>query len=120
MYTEGFEQWFKGNKNWSLPISEWSKTTTEICRKATQENLEIISENFNRFSDHLKHLSTIRKPEEWISVPKDCLDKELSAATQMMQRVMNIYMQNIEAFSKLCSASQEAVASKMEKEKSGK
>lgn len=105
MYNERFEQLFKANKNLSGPLNEWNKTTTELCRRAAQQNLEMIGENFTRFSEQLKRLSSVRKPEDLISFQKDCINEDVTATLENMQKIIRMTMESVEEFTNFCSSS---------------
>lgn len=129
MYTEGFEQWFKMNKNMTGPLNEWNKTCTEMGRRIAQQNLEILGDNISRLSDRLKRLSSIRKPEDFFNLQKECLQEDMTAAIEGTQKLIHTTMQNMEEFTKLwgsvCNATQETTTtttnkSQKEQERSGR
>jgi hypothetical protein len=101
MYTEGFEQWFKLNKNMTGPLNELGKTATDICRRSAQQNLEIIGENLNRFSDQMKRLSNVRKPEDLINLQRECLNEDISAVMENTQKLAHNAMENYEELSRI-------------------
>ena len=116
MLTEGFEQWFKGNKNFISPLSEWNKVTTDMCRRAAQQNVEIMGEQISRFSDQLKRLSSVKKPEDFFTLQKECLNEDITAYLECMQKLMQITLTNMEECTKLCtSIHQEPTAKTTEK-----
>lgn len=110
MYTEGYDQWFKVNKNVALPMAEWNKVTTELCQKITQQNLELMGENFSRVSDQLKRLTSIKKPEDMLSLQKECLDEDLKATMEWTHKYIQLLMENMEVFTKLCNPKQKSTA----------
>lgn len=112
MYLEGFEQWYKMNKNLSTPVSDLSKATTEIFKRITEQNLEIIGENYSRFSEQLRRLSTIRKPEDLLNFQRDCLNENWTAALKNSQRLMHLTLENFEELSRLYGASAVKVTEK--------
>lgn len=103
MYTEGFEQWFKMNKNLNVPMSEWNKATTDMLKHLTEQNLEIISDNFSHLSDQLKRFSNIRKPEDLLHLQKECLTEDMSLLIEDMQKIAHASLESIEELSKLLS-----------------
>lgn len=107
MYTEGFEQWFKINKNWANPISEWNKATTELCQRMAEQNLEMTGENFSRLSDQLKRFSNIRKPEDFLNLQKDCINEDMTCAIECARKLIHNSMETMEKFTKLCGTIQE-------------
>lgn len=101
MYTEGFEQWFKLNKNFTTPVNDINKATTDICRRLTQEGLEILSDNVTLVSDQMKRLSNIRKPEDYLNLTRECLTEDLNAGVATIQKMMQLSMQTIEEMTRL-------------------
>ncbi|TAK78887.1 MAG: phasin family protein [Gammaproteobacteria bacterium] len=104
MFTEGFEQFFKTNKNLSTPLTEWNKTYTEMCRRIAQKNIEQMGENVSRFSEQLKQLSNMRKPEDFIQWQKECLEEEMAASMEYAQEIIHTSMANMEELTKLCKS----------------
>lgn len=118
MYIEGFEQWFKLNRNLSTPLSDWSKTTTELFRRTAQQHLEIMEENFSRWSDQIKRLSNVKKPEDFLNLQKDCMSENMNATLENIQKLTQISMKNVEELSKLCVSFREPITPKsMDKER---
>ena len=109
MYTEHYDHWFKANKNFATPLTEWNKATAEICQRAAQKNLELIGDNFSLLSDQLKRFTSIRKPEELVTLQKECLAENMNAAAECLQKIMHISMENMEEFTKLCGQTREHV-----------
>lgn len=101
MYTEGFEQWFKLNKNMTNPMNEINKAATEICRRSAQHNMELIGENVTRLSDQLKRFSNVRKPEDFFNLQKECLNEDMSALMKNMQELSQNALENFEELSKI-------------------
>lgn len=101
MYTEGFEQWFKMNKNITSPFNEWNKTCTELCRRVTQQSLEIFGENVSRLSDRLKRFSNVRKPEDFFNLQKESFQEDIAATIENTQKLVHSSMENMEEFTKL-------------------
>lgn len=101
MYIEGYEQWFKLNKNWSSPLTEWNKATTDICKRMATQNLEFISENYTRFSERLKRLSSIKKPEDLLNLQREMLNEDMTLALENMQKLIHISMENMDELAKL-------------------
>jgi hypothetical protein len=106
MYIEGFEQWFKLNRNLTTPFTDLNKATTELCRLLAQENLEIIEENFSRWSDQVKRLSSVRKPEDLIHLQKECIHENVQASIGNIQKLVQISLKNFEEFSKIYGTTQ--------------
>jgi len=101
MYNEGFEQWFKLNKNFNAPINEWNKVTTDICKRIAAQNLEIIGESYSLFSERLKRLSNIKKPEDFINLQKDILNEDLTLTLEYLQKIIHLSMENMDELTKL-------------------
>ena len=101
MYTEGFEQWFRVNKNMATPLTEWNKTCTDLCRRSTQQQLDLIGENFSRLSERLKRFSNIRKPEDFFNLQKDSLNEDVTASIECMQKCIHNAMENMEELTRL-------------------
>ncbi len=115
MYIEGFEQWFKVNKNVSAPISEWNRAVTEISSRVMRQNIELMGENFSRLSDQFKRFSSVRRPEELIALQKDCLNENVSASINGLQKMVQTTIDNLEDFTRLCSACAEHQVTTMNK-----
>jgi NDP-sugar pyrophosphorylase family protein len=101
MYTEGYDQWFKLNKNLTAPYNEWNKVTNDIFKRIASQNLELIGESYSRFSDRLKRLSSIKKPEDFLILQKDILNEDLSLSLEYFQKIIHLYMENMEELAKL-------------------
>jgi hypothetical protein len=106
MSTESIDQWFKLNKNITAPLNEWTKVTTDICQRMTQQNLTIAEENISRLSDQWKRLSNVRKIEDYLTLQKDVLNEDMSAAMKVAQDVTHTYMEAMEDLTKLGSTMQ--------------
>lgn len=107
MYNDSFEQLFK-TKGFSTPVSEFQKSFLEILRRSTQQQLELASENIAKFSEQVKRLSRIKKPEDLVDLQKDIFNEDVSSGIETSQRLMHIFMENLEECSHLCSAANEA------------
>ena len=59
MVTEGFEQYYKLNKNFMNPWNDVGKTVWDLCRRANQGTMEIAGENLNRAADQLKRMKRL-------------------------------------------------------------
>ena len=105
MYTEGFDQWFKLCKNINTPFTEWNKTTTEVFRNITQQQLEILEDNMSRVSEQLKRLSGVKKPEDWITLQKDCITEDVTATMEYLQKMSHLSLETMTKMSKLCNVS---------------
>lgn len=106
--NHGFESFLNMGKNLQHPMSDLSKASTEICQRLVQENIEILEDNVSRFSDQLKRLARVRRPEELVSLQKDCFNEDVSAAIQNMQKYVHMSMESMEEFTKLAGSAQEA------------
>lgn len=129
MYNEGFEQFFKLGKHISTPVEEWNKAAAGILHKVAEQNMEILNDNFSRFSDQMKRLSNVKRPEDLITLQKDCINEDISSVIENSQKIVHMSMENIEEITKLCGTVRESVltpvVNKMEKhakdfEKTGK
>lgn len=105
--NHGFESFLNMGKNLQHPMSDLSKASTEICQRLVQENIEILEDNVSRFSDQLKRLARVRRPEELISLQKDCFNEGVSATIQNMQKYVHMSMESMEEFTKLAGSAQE-------------
>lgn len=129
MYNEGFEQFAKLSKHITAPMSEWHKAATDIAQRMTQQQIEIVSENFSRLSDQMKRFSHIKRPEDVITLQKDCLNEDISAVIENSQKLVHMSMENMEELTKLCGTVRESVLTptfnntdkrERERERSGK
>ena len=109
MFIDGFEQWSKLNKNFSLPLDEFSKETASLYRRIAQKNLEWVSENLSRTSDQLARLSNTKKPEEFLNVQKECLNENMKATIENIQKITQLIMENIQEFTKLWASCREPI-----------
>lgn len=120
MYTEGFEQWFKMNKNFVNPMGELGRASTEIYQHMMEQQLEIVGENFSRLSNQLQRLSSVKDPQSLLKVQKDCINEDVSAAIENTQKMIHIAMESMEEFTKVCQSTMREpamnVAKTMEKE----
>ena len=101
MYTEGFEQWFKLNKNISSPMNEMSKLATDISKRISEQNLQLIEESIARFSSQLKRLSSVKRPEEFLNVQREIISENISTSIEMTQKFIHMTMENFEEISKI-------------------
>jgi hypothetical protein len=120
MYTEGFDQWIKMNKNMTSPLTEWNKATTELCQRAMQQNLELMGENFSRASNQLKRFTSVRKPEELLSLQKECFNEGLTTMLENTQKLIHTTMENLEQFTKLLGSTMRDATPTPENTHSGK
>jgi methyl-accepting chemotaxis protein len=102
MNNDGFEQFIKMNKNLTGPLNDMYKLWTEMYQHAAQQNLELVSESIARFSDQIKRLANARKPEELLNEQRNCLNEDVSAAVNAMQKVVHNNMESLEEMTKLC------------------
>jgi hypothetical protein len=109
MYNEHFDQFAKLSKHISTPINEWNKAATDILQKVTQQNIELVSENFSRLSDQMKRFSHVKRPEDLITLQKDCVNEDISAAIENTQKIVHMSMENMEEITKLCGTVRESV-----------
>ena len=114
MNTEGFDQFLKMGKNMTGPFGDLQKASTEIFRRIAQQNLEMMGENFSRLSDQVRRLSDVRKPEDFFNLQKQCINEDVTATIENLQKMVHTSMENIEEFTKLCgSMTQETGANTM-------
>jgi len=104
MYTEGFEQWMKANKNMGAPLNDLSRGIMDIYRRIAQQNVEIMTDNFELLTDQFKRLSSIRRPEDLLSLPKEIINEDVTASIQTMQKCIHSAIETIEECSKLFSS----------------
>lgn len=102
MYTGDMENMFKEG-GFGGSLTSLGKVTTDIYRRTAHENLELISDNLSRLSDQFKKLSNIKKPEDLISLQKECLSEDITATIQTSQKLMHLFMQNMEDLTHLYS-----------------
>lgn len=100
MYTEGFEQWVKLNQNLTAPLAELNKTTTQMLQKVYQQQIEMTSDNIARISNQIKRMGHVKKPEEMMTLQKECISENISSAVDNMQKLIQISMQNFEELTK--------------------
>lgn len=103
MYTEGYDQWFKLNKNISAPLTELNQATTTMYKHMTEQHLELLGDNFTRLSDQLKRFTNARKPEDFINLQKECMNENITATIEGFQKILQTSMENFEEFTKLCN-----------------
>jgi hypothetical protein len=104
-FTESSQQWFQFNKNWANSVNSFNQITTQTFRDLARQNLELIGENFNRFSDQMRRFSTIKRPEEFVDLGRECINENISASVETLQNILQMYLTNID---KLSEATQEA------------
>lgn len=107
MFADNFEQLFKLNKNFNAPISEWMKLSNEMCQHMIEQNLEILSENYSRASNQLQRLTSIKRPEEFIHLQKDCFNENLTATLEEIQKIVRLSIENMEQITKMFSSFRE-------------
>ena len=115
MNTEGFERLFKMNKNFSGPLTDVGKLATQIYTHAAQQHMEIIGENIERFTEQLKRLSSIKSPEELLNEQKNCLNEDVTATIETVQKVIHTSMESMEELTKLCGTICESAAHQQQK-----
>jgi len=122
MYNESFEQFFKTNNNFMTPINQWNKAATELCQRITQQNMELFGENSTRISKQMKKLSSIKNPKDYFEVLRDCLNEDIAATVQNVNKLIHHTLETTEEFSELCGTMCESAMPKTHthKEKSGK
>ncbi|MBA3661754.1 MAG: phasin family protein [Gammaproteobacteria bacterium] len=101
MYTEGFDQLFKINKNLTTPLNDATRLAAEICRRNAQKNLELVGENVLLFTNQLKRLSEIRQPQDLLYLQKNAMTEGLAIGMDTLQKVINLSMENIASMTKL-------------------
>jgi len=112
MYNEGFDQWSKMSKNLNTPLNDLNKATTALYKRLSEKNMELIEANFARFSSQLKRLSSVRKPEEFFNLQKECLTENISASVESTQKIVQITMEAMEELSKIWGSSAAKVSEK--------
>lgn len=117
MYTESFEQWLKANKNFSAPMGELNKAGTDFYRRIAQQNIELLSENYARFADQLQRLSQVKKPEELLHLQKECLNEDMTAGIENMQKLVHLSIENMEELTRLFSTARDTAMKPVEKER---
>jgi hypothetical protein len=117
-FTESSQQWFQFNKNWATSLSSFNKITTETFRDLARQNLELIGENFNRFSDQMRRFSSIKRPEELIDFGRECINENISSNIETLQKILQMYLTNMESFSELAKETTESHSKFNKSEKS--
>lgn len=118
MYTEGFDQWLKtANKNLSAPLGDLSKASTEMWRKTLAQNLEIMSDNLLLLSGQLQRFTTVKKPEDYFNVLKECVNEDINTTVENSQKLLHTTVENIEEYVKSCGSLQESTIKAAVKEK---
>lgn len=112
MYTEGFEEWIKMNKNLTAPINELNKASTEIYKRITDQNLELFGENLSRFTEQLKRLGSIKKPEDFINLQKDMMGENITGTIETLQKVIHMNMETMEEIAKLWGSTAAKISEK--------
>lgn len=102
MRFEGYEQWQKMHQNMMMPLGDWNKASTEIWNRLTQQQLDVMSDNLLRLSHQLKRLSHVTKPEDFINLQKECLNEDITASIETMQKLIHSSTESMEEFTKLC------------------
>jgi hypothetical protein len=102
MQSENFENFFKA--------TEFNKIATEIGHKIAEHNIEIIGETITRMSDRIKHVSTIKKPEEFIELQKEFIAEDLSLGMEHFQKLMNLSLESIETLTNVCAKGNKATS----------
>lgn len=110
MFTDTQDQWFKSSKSFATPLNEWNKTTNEMCQRFTQQQLSLISTHFSRVSEQMKRFTSVKKPEDFMQLQKECLQENIAASIESMQNMLLMTMENLEELSKLCQIQRETVA----------
>lgn len=110
MYRGDMEDLFKEG-GFGGSLSSVGKATQEIYRRTAKENLEMISENLERLSDQVRRLSSVKKPEDLLTLQKECLSEDITATIQSTQRLMHLYMQNMEELTKVYSSVRDSAIS---------
>ena len=101
MITEGFEQYYKLSKNFMNPLNnDVSKTVLELCRRVNQGALEIAGDNLNRTAEQMKRFSSVKRPEELLTLQKECLTENLSAVMSDIQKWVTLSLGSFEEVSK--------------------
>lgn len=115
MFTDSFEQWLKLNKQFTSPFTELTKSSTEMWQRFVGENLEITGENISRLSEQFRRLSTIKRPEDFINLQKECINENMTAALENMQKLVNASIENIDQLTKCCHTLHEPFMNAMQK-----
>lgn len=112
MYTEGFEQWFKTNKNLTAPMGEWNKAATDIYKRMAEQNIALISENFERLSEQLKKFTNIKKPEDILAFQKESVTENINAMIEGWQKLAHMEIESFDAYMKLWTSAFRETATK--------
>lgn len=100
MVTDGFEQYYKLGRTFLSPWNDVGKTVLEICRRANQGTLEIAEENLTRTADQLKRFNTVKRPEEFLNLQKECLNENITAWMGDIQKLINLSLGSFEEMNK--------------------
>lgn len=96
MDSEYFEQWFNFNKNLKHPLGEFNKTLAEILKRSAEQNLELYAETFSRFTNQLKRLSTVKKPEDFVALQKECFNENVTAIIENSHKFTQSISENMQ------------------------
>lgn len=98
MYKEGYEHWTNLNMN---PLKEFGKISSEFCQHAAEQNAEILNECCLRLTEQSKRFGDVRKPEDFFRWQKDCINENITATTENLQKLIQLSMENLDAFNRL-------------------
>lgn len=108
--SENFEQWLNLNKNLNLPLSEFNKTAAEIFKRSAEQNLEIYAETFSRLTNQLKRLSTVKKPEEFIALQKECFNENVTALIENSHKITQSLSENMQELTRCFTSFRDPMA----------
>jgi len=74
-----------------------------------ENNLDIIGENCSRLSEQLKRLTKVKKPEELLSIQKECFNENIKATVNNFQKLVRIGTENMEELTRMWGTLREPV-----------
>lgn len=101
MYNDNFEQMLKFNKTLNTPLNEWTKTLTDISKRVTDQHLELFGNQYACVSNHLKRLSTVKKPEDLLTLQKELICELITTNIENTQKIMHTAQENLDECAKL-------------------
>jgi hypothetical protein len=98
MYTEGFQQWFKMNKNFGSPLMGWNKACAGMYQSISEQQLELLSGNLTLLSDQLKRFSQIKTPEDYFNLSRDVIQEDMNTLINNLQILLQATLLQLEEF----------------------
>lgn len=100
MENKEFENWLNF-KTLGQPFSELNSTISDIAKRTTEQNFGIYAEAFSRYTDQLKRLSNIKRPEDYLTLMKECFNENVSAFIENSHKVTQNASQNMQELTRI-------------------